>query len=146
MPDIHGSVGPATLDESGMQYPKRTASCERSRLFTCVPYRPGKSLRVDPSASPSASLRASAHRDDTTECQHHKPLLSWQWEGSNHVPAPNQNAKGPGPHLLLRKIMPLSTTVGGRVGPSAPERRRGPASFQPVSLSGAVAPVAFPVL
>src|SRR5260370_19434028 len=100
--------------------------------------------RVDPSASPSASLRASAHRDDTTECQHYKPLLSWQWEGSNHVPAPNQNAKGPSPHLLLRKIMPLSTTASGRVGPSAPVRRRGPASFQPGSLSGAVAPGPFP--
>ncbi len=67
--DIHGSVGLATLDESGMQYPKRTAPCERSRLFTCAPYRPGKSLRVDPSAALGMTKQAA-------KC--HKSRLSWQ--------------------------------------------------------------------
>src|SRR6266852_8236258 len=68
--DIHGWT--RTLHESLGQNPSRTAPCERSRLFTFLPYRPGK--------SPSASLRASAHRDDKRGFPH-KPLLSC-WYGS----------------------------------------------------------------
>src|SRR5229473_2114808 len=50
MPDIHGSVVPARLHESRRQIRSERLPCDRSRLFTCLPCRPGKSLRVDPSA------------------------------------------------------------------------------------------------
>src|SRR5712692_6983460 len=71
--DIYGSVGPATLHESrGQIRSERLPAMGLVSLPACPaaqanPPRPCSGLRltrVDPSASPSASLRASAHRDD----------------------------------------------------------------------------------
>src|SRR5712691_8560971 len=87
--DIYGSVGPATLHESrGQIRSERLPAMGLVSLPACPaaqanPPRPCSGLRltrVDPSASPSASLRASAHRDDKKGCQRHKPPLCHKLE------------------------------------------------------------------